>query len=157
MIKKVYLTVVLISVVVLGVILCLIEFSSTKRNDGLIFENYDDYCVVTGYNGASKNVVIPETVNGLKVQRIDSGVFSGNDTLQSVKIMGADTVLYSSTFKNCKNLESIIIPKNVTKMGSNVFLDCEKITIYCEVTSKPSGWDTYWNLYNCPVIWGYNK
>jgi len=28
------------------------------------------------------------------------------------------------------------------------------LTIYCEATSKPSGWDRDWNYSECPVVWG---
>ena len=40
-------------------------------------------------------------------------------------------------------------------MGTNVCRNCRNITIYCEASSLPEGWDAKWNNMNYPVIWGY--
>ena len=37
------------------------------------------------------------------------------------------------------------------------FSGCSNLTIYCEATSQPSGWDYDWNDSNRPVVWGYNS
>jgi len=42
----------------------------------------------------------------------------------------------------------------VTSIGSSAFYNCSSLTIYCEVTSKPSGWSSSWNESNRPVVWG---
>jgi hypothetical protein len=54
-------------------------------------------------------------------------------------------------------LTSIIIPNSVTSIGYSAFSDCKRLTIYCEAKSKPSGWDSLWNLDGRPVIWGYKE
>jgi hypothetical protein len=43
----------------------------------------------------------------------------------------------------------------VTSVGEGAFYECPSLTIYCETTSQPSGWDSYWNYSNRPVVWGY--
>jgi len=43
----------------------------------------------------------------------------------------------------------------VTSIGSYAFFGCSSLTIYCEATSKPSGWYSDWNYSNRPVVWGY--
>lgn len=73
-----------------------------------------------------------------------------------------DTVTYNVTsirngaFDDCTGLISIVIPVSVTSIGRYAFADCTSLTIYCEAASQPSGWDSSWNYYNCPVVWGYN-
>ena len=49
---------------------------------------------------------------------------------------------------------SITIPYSVISIVSYAFADCKRLTIYCEVTSKPSGWSSSWNESNRPVVWG---
>ena len=62
-----------------------------------------------------------------------------------------------SVFEDCTSLTSIIISKGVNNIGYKVFSYCPNLTIYCEVKSKPSGWDSNWNASNCPVVWNYGK
>ena len=56
-----------------------------------------------------------------------------------------------------------MIPNSVTTIGSAAFYYCNNLTIYCEATSQPSGWDSSWNwcvsdgsnIIIIPVVWGY--
>ena len=77
-------------------------------------------------------IVIPAKHNGKKVSAIVEYAFSG-----------------------CSALTSIEIPNSVTSIGYNAFYGCSNLTIYCEAESEPSGWGSWWNSSNCPVVWGY--
>lgn len=51
------------------------------------------------------------------------------------------------------HLKSIIIPNSVTSIE---YGGCENVSspiIYCEASSRPSGWDYDWSC--SPVVWGY--
>ncbi|HIV00372.1 MAG TPA: leucine-rich repeat protein [Candidatus Stercoripulliclostridium merdipullorum] len=90
---------------------------------------------------------------------IGSSAFEGCSGLISVSFGENSqlTSIGSSAFYNCRGLTSIEIPSGVTSIGDNAFDGCDGLTIYCEATSKPSGWDTDWNKSNCTVVWDCNN
>ena len=90
---------------------------------------------------------------------IGGGAFWGCISLTSITIPDSVTYIQNKAFYYCSSLMSITIPSCVTSIGSNVFLNCSNLkTIYCEVESQPSGWNSDWN-YDCSaeVIWGYKS
>ena len=42
-------------------------------------------------------------------------------------------------------------------MGEGVWYNVNKITIYCEASSKPSGWDSSWKYNDGDVVWDYKN
>ncbi len=67
------------------------------------------------------------------------------------------TSIGGSAFSGCSGLTSIEIPAGVTSIGYSAFSGCSSLTIYCEASSKPSGWSSDWNYSNRPVVWGHNN
>lgn len=70
---------------------------------------------------------------------------------------GSVTSIGSNAFDGCSSLTSITIPDSVTSIGWYAFEDCSGLTIYCEVGSKPIGWNSTWNYDDCPVVWDCNN
>ena len=93
---------------------------------------------------------IPDSVTS-----ISDYAFYGCRSLTSIEIPNSVTSIDDYAFSYCTSLTSIEIPDSVTYIGSSAFKDCTSLTIYCEVESKPSGWISYWNPDNRPVVWGY--
>lgn len=63
--------------------------------------------------------------------------------------------IQSSAFTNCGSLNSILIPKSVTKIEGNVFSNCNNLTILFERESKEglslsNSYGKYWNPGNRP-------
>lgn len=95
-----------------------------------IISKIENTYTIVKYTGNESNVKIPENVNQITVNAI------------------AD-----KAFKDCTEITNITIPDSVTIIGKYAFNDCPNLTIYCEVSSKPSGWDRNWNNDNRLVIW----
>lgn len=97
---------------------------------------------------------IVRVVIGNSVTSIGLNAFDGCSALTDVVMGYSVTSIGSSAFNNCSSLRRIVIPDSVTSMGAFVFSGCGSLTIYCEASSKPSGWDNGWNMSNRPVVWG---
>lgn len=65
------------------------------------------------------------------------------------------TTISAYAFRHARSLEKIIIPKSVVVIEGRAFEDCTSLTIYCEASSQPEGWNEFWNMSDCNVIWGY--
>ena len=103
-------------------------------------------------------------------------------SLKKIYLTSGCEKISARSFRYCKYLEELHIPSTVIKIedgtcGTTIgvngnlpnddkfndlpFLACENLTIFCENSTKPSGWDSYWNYINestqLAVIWGnYN-
>ena len=86
---------------------------------------------------------------------IGSSAFRGCTSVTSVVIGDSVTSIGSNAFYDCTSLTSVVIPESVTSIGSYAFAGCNSLTIYCEASSKPSGWYSNWNYSNRPVVWGH--
>ena len=117
--------------------------------EGSVLESIGNYAF---YNCTSiESIEIPNSVTS-----IGDGAFAGCTSLKSIEIPNSVTSIGDYAFAGCSSLESIVIPNSVESIGSQAFASCSSLTIYCEATEKPSGWDSDWNYTNCPVEWGYN-
>lgn len=77
---------------------------------------------ITGYTVSdicTTDVIIPKTINGVKVTGIGSGAFY-NKGLTSVIISDGVTIIGGSSFQN-NLLESVVIPNSVTKINGSAF------------------------------------
>ena len=76
----------------------------------------------------------------------------GLQSLTSVEIPNSVTSISGCAFYNNSGLTTIEIPNSVTSIGWGVFSGCNNLTIYCEASEKPSGWEDEWNGWR-PVYW----
>ena len=100
-----------------------------------------------------KNSVIPADGS---VTSISDYAFAHYDII-SITIPESVTIIGNSAFLNCTALTSITIPDSVTSIADRAFEECDALIIYCEASSKPSGWDSDWNPSNCPIVWDCNN
>ena len=143
--------------------------------------NEDGTCYVSGIGTCTDTeIIIPSYYNGETVIEIANAAFMSRTTFTSIKIpdsvtsIGGQAFQYctsltsieipdsltsigNNAFASCTGLTSIVIPDSVTSIGMQAFLSCTNLTIYCETSSQPAGWNQYWNLSKCPVIWDFAR
>ena len=97
------------------------------------------------------SITIPNSVTS-----IGELAFSWCSGLTSITIPNSVTSIGDYAFEACSGLTSIIIPNSVTSIEKLAFSFCSGLSIYCEVDSKPSTWDSNWKSDNLLVVWGYS-
>ena len=143
-------------------------------------EEMPGICAVKAADNFSEtSVVIPERVM-LEDEELSVEYVLGFDnciSLTSITIPDSVTHIVDEAFKDCSNLTSvnipdsvisigdyafegcaftsIFIPNSVTTMDGYVFYNIDNLTIYCEASTQPGGWDSDWNHGNATVVWGY--
>lgn len=100
------------------------------------------------------DIIIPSVHNGERVSGIKLQAFYNNTNITSVVIPNSVTYINKHAFNGCTSLASVVIPESVTTIGYYAFQNCTNLKIYCETSSKPSGWDAQWNASDRPVVWG---
>ena len=117
--------------------------------NGLQYEAQIGGYWVTGYNGISADIVIPDTwsdgqvvgiaedafkgikiesvVLGQNVKQIDRQAFKSCSALSSVTLNEGLETIGTYAFENCKGLKEIMIPSSVTKIGGLAFWNCSNL------------------------------
>ena len=73
------------------------------------------------------DLVIPETIEGLKVTAIDRFAFQTRMELHSVTVPESVTSIGEKAFVNCRNLVSAQLPASLRDLGSVVFGGCDEL------------------------------
>ncbi len=105
------------------------------------------------FNGCSAEIVWGELPT---ITEIGPNAFNGYKGTNFI-IPASVTTIAKDAFANTA-LTQIIIPENVTTVTDSIFSNSVALKlVYCEATSQPSGWATYWKA-GCTaiVLWGYN-
>ena len=114
------------------------------------------------------DITIPDSLTS-----IGNYAFSGCTNLKHIQIPASVNSIGNSAFSGCSNLTDITIPKGVTSINDSTFHSCTSLTniqlsnsitsigdsafdVYCEASSKPYDWSSYWVYNSNPEIhWGY--
>lgn len=100
---------------------------------------------------------------GKNVKTIGGGAFGHCTSLTDIIIPNSVIEIGYGSFSYCTSLTTIIIPDSVVSLYTRAFEGSTNLTIYCEVTERPSEWLGKWNYCAshingtdyCTVIWGY--
>lgn len=95
---------------------------------------------------SEENVIIPSRINGRKVEWLTFKMFCGAIELESLIIPNTVNKIGEAAFQGCTGLTEIVIPNSVTTMGRYVFDDCTgltKVTLSNQLTKIPEF--AFWN------------
>lgn len=87
-----------------------------------------DECEVTGFHDNKERslVIIPTQCDGYSIIGIGTGAFSGNDVIKAVIIPPNVTYIGRNAFRDCKNLDTLFLPKSVTIL-EGAFSNCPNL------------------------------
>ena len=83
---------------------------------------------ITGYRGSGTEVIIPNTIGGVKVTRIGREAFEGCDHIISITIPDSVTSIGYDAFYNCSSLKNLTIPSSVKSIEYGAFGGCSRLT-----------------------------
>ncbi|MBO7594925.1 MAG: leucine-rich repeat protein [Salinivirgaceae bacterium] len=154
--------------------------------EGGVLYNKDKTTLIACPRGKTGTVTIPNTVTTISefafgsceklqaveipnsVTSIEDGAFSACLSLKSITIPNSVTSIGGAAFGGCIGITEITIPKSVVCMDAQIFETFIEeidtiitITVYCEVSKQPEGWDERWNYcmnvsntkVNLNVVW----
>lgn len=89
------------------------EIAKVAPESDFEFELSEDgtFIAITNYKGNAKNLVIPETIQGVSVEVIDG--FYQNKKIKSVVIPSSVKVIVGSAFIHCESLEKVTLPEGL--------------------------------------------
>ena len=102
-------------------------YNNTPNNpdDFRIIQNTQGSITITGYPGTRRNVVIPETIHGVRVTEIASNAFPYTQVeevgrpREYINAQGERTLIRQTTGK--PSITSVVIPNTVTRIGAGAF------------------------------------
>ena len=112
-----------------------------SESDFEVQQNKDNTLTITKYNGAAKDLVIPDTLYGLKVTIIGERVF-WNKGLTSVVIPNTVITIEYAAFVINKKLTTVVLGNRLKTIGEEAFFGCSnlaEIVIPNSVTSIGGG------------------
>ena len=111
------------------------------------------------------NLVLVKLPQELEI--INSTAFYGCINLATIEFPSSLKSIGSNSFGRCTSLTELILPISIDTIEDSAFFGCTPLSLYCEQTSKPYGWDdtfagdalAYWYSYYEPtgagMYWHY--
>lgn len=84
--------------------------------------------VITKYKGPGGEVIVPSTLGGAKVTRIDTLAFEKCSGVTNIVVPDTVTSIGADTFRGCSKLEKIILPNTITSIGLDCFAECHALS-----------------------------
>lgn len=105
-----------------------ISAAEGEAANGFLWEHNYSEITITGYIGASNDIVVPAKINGKPVTKIADNAFQSFSSLTSIHIPSTVKTIGHRAFDNCDGLTSITIPDSVTTIGDSAFSGCDALT-----------------------------
>lgn len=105
----------------------LMNHPESPESDFQVNDNGDGTGLLYRYNGSDEIVVIPESVNGLRITSIGDFAFYNNETLKAVRLADSIETAGMLVFDNNTNLQVAVFGSGMRETGSNTFYECEAL------------------------------
>lgn len=89
-----------------------------------LYETVGSSITITGYTGTNNNVVVPDKIDGLTVERIGYYAFNQNTAITSVTLPDSITLIGECAFMDCENITTVNIPQSLECVDSAAFANC---------------------------------
>lgn len=76
----------------------------------------------------SGTIEIPSMINNMPVRVIGTGAFKDCKQMEKVMIPGSVIEIQDNAFQNCSGLREVVMPSTVKKLGKAVFSDCRNLS-----------------------------
>lgn len=142
----------------------LYQYPAGKEDTEIIFDGFEGTEIAPdSFRGA--NNIVSIVVDEMSTMRtIGARAFMGCRGLKSFFI-SEDAMISDinvASFLDCESLETVVINEAVSRMGYNVFMGCDKLTIFLQLSEsqieyyvKFNNWAANWNVDGCPVQYDY--
>lgn len=104
-----------------------------------------EYIVITGFEGSAKELMIPQTIEGLPVEVIGSHAFAARQDLEKVSIPSTVTTLRSYVFHNSRSLKKISLFDSIDDYYDGVCRQCDNLE-EVEITIKRNWFEVIRNF-----------
>ena len=91
---------------------------------------------ILGYAGEEREIVLPETAEGLPVTEVGAEAFAGCGTLEKIRFPKGLKKIGSFAFGNCESLREAVLPESLTTLENGAFCGCtslERVTFAGEL------------------------
>lgn len=109
-----------------SVIICTLTLGANAQSAGdFTYDIYPDegVVIITGYKGSDKNVVIPDTIDGVPVTEIGSQAFYYNWDITGVVLPDTVKRISDGAFWGCENLSAFKFSASLESIGTRAFWD----------------------------------
>lgn len=87
-----------------------------------------EFIMITGYEGNARDLVIPEVIDGIRVEAIGNHSFSARQDLMSVTLPQTIRTLYGFAFHNCRKLKKITLYDSIDDYYDGVCRQCDSLS-----------------------------
>ena len=110
------------------ILIFLLLIGQLTRGQGfMVITNANGTLTITGYNGSSGDIVIPESLNGMPVTGVATNAFQGNTNLTSVTISGEVSNIGAFAFLYCDTLTNLVLGEGITNVPSFMCFACTNL------------------------------
>lgn len=144
---------------IIGVIQLMSKNKSKIKPKTFSYEiDENDEVTILGLSDWGKDaalVVIPETIDGKRVESIADNAFSDNNNITSISLPNGLEKIGNRAFYNCSKLTEITLPDSLISVGSECFANCGVTTIRFPKNMVSIGINACLNIENVEYYSGF--